>query len=199
MRRLTREGIATVGELRTCPENRLRPIFGRYTAKTVARASGIDDRQVEPDREEKSISAEQTFDQDLSQTTDMEAALLALTERCASRMRKAGLAAGTVQIKIRESDFSTCTRQRALRPPTHSTDVIYATGRALLAEWRSRNPGAKLRLLGIGGAKLVETAQQDLFAGEPTPSFNRVDSAVDEIRQRFGDKALGRARVIDRS
>ena len=199
LKRLTRESIATVGELRACPENRLRPIFGRYTAKTVARASGIDDRPVQPDREEKSISAEQTFDRDLSTTSDMEAALLALTERCASRMRKARLAAGTVQIKIRESDFSTSTRQRAMQPPTNSTDVIYGTGRQLLAEWRSRNPGAKLRLLGIGGANLVESAQQDLFAGESTPTSNRVDTAVDEIRQRFGDKAMGRARTIDRS
>lgn len=199
LKRLTREGIATVGDLRTCPENRLRPVFGRYTSKTVARASGIDDRPVEPDREEKSISAEQTFDRDLTKTQEMEAALLALTERCTSRMRKAGLAAGTVQIKIRESDFSTSTRQRAMQPPTSSTDVIYTTGRKLLAEWRSRNPEAKLRLLGIGGAKLVESAQRDLFAGESTSTANPVDTAVDEIRQRFGDKAMGRARTIDRS
>ena len=199
LKRLTREHITTVGELRTSPEKRLRPIFGRFTAKTIARASGIDDRPVVPDREEKSISAEQTFDTDLSATSDMEAALLALTERATSRMRKAGLAAGTVQVKIRESDFSTSTRQRAMQPPSNSTDAIYAAGRALLAEWRSRNPGARLRLLGIGGARLVESAQQDLFASDSLPSLTRVDSTVDEIRQRFGDKALGRARSIDRS
>ena len=197
--RLDTAGIATVGDLRTCPENRLQPIFGRYTAKTIARASGVDDRPVQPDREEKSISAEETFDRDLEESADMERALLALTERCSSRMRKAGLGAGTVQIKIRESDFTTCTRQRAMRPPTNSTDVIYAAGRALLAEWRASNPAARIRLLGIGGAKLVEAAQQDLFSADSQPSSTRVDSTVDEIRQRFGDKALGRARTIDPS
>lgn len=197
--RLSTAGITTVGDLRTCPENRLRPIFGRYTAKTIARASGIDDRPVQPDREEKSISAEETFDKDLDETQDMERALLALTERCASRMRKAGLGAGTVHIKIRESDFTTCTRQRAMQPPTNSTDVIYAVGRSLLAEWRATHPDARVRLLGIGGAKLVETSQQDLFSADSQPSSTRVDSTVDEIRRRFGDKALGRARTIDRS
>ncbi len=197
--RLSTAGISTVGDHRTCPENRLRPIFGRYTAKTIARASGIDERPVQPDREEKSISAEETFDRDLEHTADMERALLALTERCTSRMRKAGLSAGTVHIKIRESDFTTCTRQRAMRPPTNSTDVIYAAGRSLLAEWRASNPSARIRLLGLGGAKLVEASQQDLFSADSQPSSTRVDSTVDEIRQRFGDKALGRARTIDPS
>ena len=103
----------------------------------------------------------------------MERALLALTERC--------------------------TRQRAMRPPTNSTDVIYAAGRSLLSEWRASNPAARIRLLGIGGAKLVEASQQDLFSADSQPSSTRVDSAVDEIRQRFGDKALGRARTIERS
>lgn len=197
--KLGRLDVTTVGSLRKSSENRLRPVFGRFTSRMIEKASGIDHRPVQPDREEKSISAEETFGDDLVQPQAMERALLALTERCASRMRKAGLKAGTVHIKIRESDFTTCTRQKAMHPPVDSTDAIFAAGKALLHEWLGQNPDVRIRLLGIGGAKLVESPQQDLFSDSATQESTRVDSAVDEIRRRFGDQAMSRARTLDKT
>ncbi len=193
--KLHRIGVRSVADLRLADDGRLRPIFGRYTDKTRARASGVDDRPVEPDRDEKSISAEETFDTDLEPTAEIERALLKLAERATTRMRRAGLQPGTVHVKIREADFTTHTRQVRLRPPSASTDVVYAMGRKLVAEWRAQNPGARLRLLGIGGSDLAAAEQQDLFADEQGP--DEVDETVDRIRERFGDAAVGRARSLD--
>ena len=124
----------------------------------------------------------------------MEQALLRLTERTSQRLRKAGLAAGTIQVKIRQSDFSTVTRQRAMRPPGNGTDAIYAHARALLCEWLQANAGARIRLLGVGGSRLSPAAQPDLFADEPREK--PVDRTVDAIRDRFGDLSVSRARTL---
>ncbi len=196
LKRLAGTGISTVRDLRLAENRILEPVFGRFTRKTRARASGIDDRPVMPARAEKSISAEETYDNDLARRDDMERELLRLTERTATRLRKANLAAATVQIKIRQSDFRTFTRQKKLGTPVSGTDPIFAVARNLLGDWLSRNPGARIRLLGVGGSELVRAEQPDLFAADQPEAG--VDKAVDEIRDRFGPGALGRARTLDR-
>ena len=196
LKRLSGTGIRTIRDLRLAETRLLEPVFGRFTQKTRDRAAGIDNRPVVAAREEKSISAEETYDTDLATREDMDRELLRLTERTAARLRKAALAAGTVQIKIRQSDFKTYTRQRRVRPPANGTDQIYAVVRELLGTWLSRNPGAKIRLFGVGGSDLAPAEQPDLFADAGTDST--VDKAVDEIRDRFGKDVLGRARTLDR-
>ena len=196
LQRLAGTGISTVRDLRLADDRLLEPVFGRYAQKTRDRASGIDDRPVIPSRPEKSMSAEETYDTDLTRIDDMERELLRLTERAATRLRKAGLAAGTVQIKIRQSDFKTFTRQRKVQPPMSGTDAIYAVARNLLSAWLTRNPDARIRLLGVGGADLAPAAQPDLFA--TATAETGVDKTVDAIRDRFGADVLGRARTLDR-
>ena len=195
--KLTKINIASVADLRKAADRDLEPIFGRFTQKTRDRASGIDDRPVEPSRPDKSISAEETFDRDLTETSEMDRQLLALAERTASRIRAKQLVAGTVQVKIRQADFTTFTRQRVLRPPGHGTDQIYQTARALLHQWLSEHPGAEIRLLGIGGSNLSGAEQRDLFADEETTQSVPVDEAVDGIRDRFGKSSVNRARTLD--
>jgi len=196
LKRLSASGIATVRDLRLADDKVLRPIFGRYTQKTRNRAAGIDDRPVTPSRAEKSISSEETFDSDLANRDDMDRELLRLSERTAARLRKAGLAAGTIQVKIRQADFSTFTRQRRISPPANSTDQLYAAACGLLDTWLGQNAGATLRLLGVGGSDLEPAGQPDLF--DAVQPVTGVDKTVDEIRDRFGDTALGRARTLDR-
>lgn len=198
LKRLSAAGIATVYELRTAADRTLEPIFGRYTKRTRERASGIDRRPVVSSREEKSISAEETYGTDLDCRAQMDRELLRLTERTAARLRKAGLAANTVQIKIRQSDFTTYTRQRKVRPASNGTDQIYAVARQLLDVWLANFPGARIRLLGVGGSDLAAAQQTDLFAPTPEGSTDPVDRTVDEIRDRFGDEALERARTLER-
>jgi DNA polymerase-4 len=103
-----------------------------------------------------------------------------------------------VQIKIRQSDFSTFTRQRKVNPPANGTDQVYAFARDLLGTWLERNPGARIRLLGVGGSDLAPAAQQDLFGFSEEHDDAPVDTAVDEIRDQFGADALSRARTLDR-
>ena len=195
--RLSRIGVRTIADLCQADDRDLVPIFGRFTQKTRDRAAGIDDRAVIPSRAEKSISAEETYDTDLAERGEMERQLLGLAERTSSRLRKARLAAGTVQVKIRQSDFQTFTRQKSLKPPGNGTDQIFEIARALLRTWLARNPGARIRLLGVGGSGLAPAAQDDLFAGQDTAPGTEVDRAVDEIRDRFGSASVGRARTLD--
>ena len=196
--RLQEVDIRTVGDLRLAPDRDLARVFGRFAARTRERASGIDDRPVVAHREEKSISAEETYDVDLSDRADMDRELLRLAETTAGRLRKSNLQAGTVQVKIRQPDFQTFTRQKSLQPPVHGTDQIYQVARTLLGSWLEENPGMSVRLLGVGGSNLSAAGQQDLFAPEPSPAANPVDRAVDDIRDRFGNLSVGRARTLDR-
>jgi DNA polymerase-4 len=195
--RLRRIGVRTIADLRHADDRDLVPIFGRFTQKTRDRAAGIDDRAVIASRAEKSISAEETYDSDLAERGEMERQLLRLAERTSGRLRKARLAAGTVQVKIRQSDFQTFTRQKSLKPPGNGTDQIFEIARTLLRTWLARNPGARIRLLGVGGSGLAPAAQDDLFAGQDTAPGTEVDRTVDEIRDRFGSASVGRARTLD--
>ena len=194
---LSAAGIGTVRDLRVADDRLLEPIFGRFTRKTRDRAAGCDARPVVPSRAEKSISAEETYDRDLASLEQMNRELLRLSERTASRLRKSGLAAGTVHIKVRQSDFKTYTRQRCVKPPANGTDQLYAVARALLKVWLGRNPGAKIRLLGVGGSNLAPAEQPDLFAAAADEPALPIDKAVDEIRDRFGSTSVGRARTLD--
>ncbi len=195
--KLHKVGIRSVRDLRLAENHDIEPIFGRFTPKTRGRAAGIDDRSVVSSRGEKSISAEETYERDLDDRREMERELLRLTERTSRRLRKAGLQAATVQVKIRQADFSTFTRQRTLRPPGNGTDQIYAIACGLLGKWLSENPGQQIRLLGVGGASLAPAEQQDLFA-DTTTAAAPVDKTVDEIRDRFGNAAVGRASTLGR-
>ncbi|NNF40357.1 MAG: DNA polymerase IV [Woeseiaceae bacterium] len=188
--------IRTVRDLRTASDRDLEPIFGRFSHKTRERAAGRDDRPVVSSRAEKSISAEETFSADLTHREQMDRELLRLAERTASRLRKAGLAAHTVHVKIRQSNFKTCTRQRRVNPPASGTDHLYAVARELLGAWAAVNPDARIRLLGVAGKDLARADQADLFAATADQPTAAVDQTVDEIRERFGSAAVGRARTL---
>ena len=147
----------------------------------------------------KSVSAEETFAIDLSDRQQMDRELLALSETTSRRLRKSQLQAGTIQIKIRQSDFQTFTRQKSLQPPTNNTDQIFGIARELLSTWLESNPDARIRLLGVGSSKLSPAEQRDLFdfGGDTAP--DGVDKALDEIQDRFGSASVGRARTLNRS
>jgi DNA polymerase-4 len=196
--RLQKLGIDRIADLRLAPDRDLESVFGRFAQRTRQRAAGIDNRPVVASREEKSISAEETYDVDLSDRDDMQRELLRLSETTARRLRKSGLQAGTVQVKIRQSDFRTFTRQKSLQPPVNSTGQIYHVACELLGNWLKDNPGTRVRLLGVGGNKLSPAEQRDLFADDANPTSNAVDRTVDDIRERFGNLSVSRAKTLDR-
>ncbi len=196
--RLHAVGVRNIADLRTAAAQTLRPVFGRYTGRTQERAAGIDDRPVLVHRPEKSISAEQTFDEDLASVEEQERRLLGLAERTGARLRAKRLVAGTVQVKIRAADFSTYTRQTRLQPPGNATRSLFETARDLLAVWRDEYPGRSIRLLGVGGAELTAAEQLDLFDAASDGAGSGLDQTVDRIRERFGSAALSRARSMGR-
>jgi DNA polymerase-4 len=187
-------GIHTFGDARSASEAVLWRAFGTHGKAMRDRAAGLDDRPVEASREEKSISAEETFDTDIRAPAQLYAQLKALADRTASRLRAHKLLAGRVSVKIRRGDFTTYTRQRALEPPTQDTAVVSAAAEALLSGWLASQPLAAVRLLGVGVSDLQVIRQQDLFSAPQSAS--RLDSAVDGIRDRFGQGLLTRASLL---
>lgn len=195
--RLHGVSIRTIGDLRHAEDRQIEPVFGRFARRARERAAGIDDRPVMVSRGDKSISAEQTFDNDLGLRREMRRHLLRLTERTATRLRAKDWVAGTVQLKIRQDDFRTFTRQCSLNPPTNGTETLYKMATRLLDEWLAENPDARVRLLGVGGSELSRDAQQDLFDTGTNATKSHLDETVDQIRDRFGTASLERARSLD--
>ena len=188
-------GIATLGELRSAPDAVLWPLFGRYTALIRERASGVDERPVLPEVEEKSLSAEETFEHDIGDPRELRRQLAGLADLAASRLRARGLRTSCIGVKIRRGDFTTFTRQLAVAPPTCAARALAGVAAELLARWLSGNPGAKLRLLGVVLTELTPGAQLGLF--EDMRRAGRLDAALDEARARFGSRALRRGNTIE--
>jgi DNA polymerase IV len=193
--RVEAAGIHTLAELRGAPDAVLWPLFGRYTAWVRERASGIDDRPVLPDVEEKSLSAEDTFAEDIADARTLQAQLARLADLACARLRSRQLVAGCIAVKIRRHDFRTFTRQRAVAPATQAGRVIAGVAAELLDRWLSTHAGAKLRLLGVVLTELKPASQLGLF--EDARRAGRLDATLDEARARFGERALRRGNTIE--
>jgi DNA polymerase-4 len=191
-------GLETFGDFARAGDEQLWRAFGKHGKAMQARAAGRDERPVVPDREEKSISAEETFDKDIRDAAVLERRLTALADRAAARLRAAGLCAGRVTVKIRRADFTTYTRQCVLEPPTQDTAAVCAGAQQLLRTWLAGRRNVALRLLGVGTGDLSSVRQPDLFAEDPARD-SRLDAAIDGIRDRFGARVLTRASLLPRS
>ncbi|UCC63334.1 MAG: DNA polymerase IV [Anaerolineae bacterium] len=150
--KLAEMGVTTVGELAGLAEEVLRARFGRRGAEMARQARGVDERPVVAEREVKSVSQERTFARDVTDTEALKRALWQLSQGVARRLERAGLAAGTVAIKLRYANFATLTRQMRLMVPTVDEREIYRAALALLKRaWRQGRP---VRLLGVAGRHL---------------------------------------------
>jgi DNA polymerase-4 len=199
--RVEAAGLATLGQLRVASDTVLWPIFGRDAQRMRERASGIDERPVMSEWDEKSISAEETFFSDLADPAKMQSEVLRLADRASQRMRAQNLAAGCVQVKIRRADFTTFTRQKRFEPSTTDSRTIAKIAAELLAAWLGEQPRAKVRLLGVGVNHLHAADQMDLFAAPAVPGVGNqaataLDATVDLIRERFGNLAVRRGSAL---
>lgn len=189
-------GVHTFGDLRHANQQLLKTIFGKQVALIQARATGIDERPVIADWDEKQISSETTFDNDISDAARLHAELDALADRTATRLRTKQLQAACVIVKIRRNDFSTYTRQHVLYPATQETRVIATTAKQLLHDWLREHPGAALRLLGVGVSELTQAQQLELFTAPQTQRNRELDATVDRIRDKFGSLAMSRGAAL---
>jgi DNA polymerase-4 len=211
-RELSRLGVQTIGDLAQLPLETLRQAFGSHGEGLWRGAHGIDDSPVVTEHEIKSLSREETFARDTRDVALMQRELLRLSDSVAASLRRHGLAARTVSLKLRYADFKTLTRQRTLAAPADSGAELYEQALALFEiAWDRRRA---VRLLGVGASGLTESAGQlRLFeiAGEDAGTAGqrakereasrerraRLDAALDRIRQRFGDAAIQRASLLE--
>jgi DNA polymerase-4 len=161
--RLNGIGIETLGQLHAASDARLRPVLGNDARRIRERAIGIDQRQVLSDREDRSVSAEDTFDVNLHEAAPLHQALARLTAKVVERLRRKQLVGGLVRIKVRRGDFTTQTRQRRISPATDAEERLLAVAAALLDEWLAGEQRIDVRLLGMGVGALSGADQFDLF------------------------------------
>ncbi len=156
-------------------------------------ANGVDNRDVVPDRDTKSISHETTFETDIQDHSILRSWLLELTEQVAIRLRRHELIGGSVFVKVRYGDFSTVMRSHRLDTPTATTKRLWREASGLLDAQLQRRPDP-VRLLGIGVNQIAphDWRQDDLFDQAVGDRERRIDQVADEIRSRFGEDALKR-------
>ena len=150
--------VTTVGELAQVPERELQRRFGKHGLAMAWHARGQDERPVVTEHEIKSVSQETTFARDVIDAEMLRRQVWQLSQGVAQRLKKAGLAAGTVAIKLRYADFATLTRQMTLTVPTDDEREIYRAALALLK--RAWHRGRPVRLLGVTGRHLSPPAGQ---------------------------------------
>jgi nucleotidyltransferase/DNA polymerase involved in DNA repair len=185
-------GVRTIGELAALDPQVLTRRFGKHGSSLADRARGEDSDPVADRAEAKSIGHEHTFDVDTADRETIERTLLAMAEGVAGRLRASGVKAGTISVKIRDSTFHTITRQRTLPAPTDLTDPIWKTALDLA---RPEVRGIRVRLLGVTASHLGSPDQLPLF-GDGDDRVRRTVEAADDLRRRFGERAVTRARLI---
>ena len=187
-------GLRTVGDVAGANPELLAEQLGDTGRHLAALARGEDDRAVVPDRQAKSIGAEDTFAEDTESAEVLQRALHAQALRVARRLRRAGLKARTVQLKVKLSDFTLLTRRRTLETPTDDGQRLYREAAELLA--RLALPGA-VRLTGVSAQELVGQHSQLGLFGEPEERSQRLNAALDAIAARYGQGAVTPADVAD--
>jgi DNA polymerase-4 len=185
-------GVRTIGDLAALPDDLLVRRFGKHGAALAQRARGIDADPVGGRDAAKSIGHEHTFDVDTSDREQIERTLLAMSEGVAGRLRDSGAKATTITVKIRDTTFRTITRQRTLPDATDLTEPIFRTALDLA---RPEVRGLRIRLLGVTASGLGEREQLALFEPDD-PRRRRATAAADEVRHRFGERAITRARLV---
>jgi DNA polymerase-4 len=194
---LQRLGVVLIGDLAELPETTvlgaLGPSQGRHLLDL---AHGIDHRPVTPDTEAKSISVEETYQRDLEGKEVIETALLAHAQRLADRLRRSGLAARTVTLKVRYDDFTTVTRSVTPGGVIDSARDLYVKATDLMG---TVDPGRPVRLLGLGGSGLESSNEPRQLLMDTDPNWVRVADAVAEVRERFGEHSVEPARLLGRS
>lgn len=191
---LARWGIVTVAQLAESDVSVVQRAVGRAAgAHLHDLAWGRDPRPVVPERQEKSIGAETTFDEDTADLGALEGHLLRLADRCAVQLRERGLVARTVSIKVRTADFATLSRSRTLPAATDVGREVYLAARDLLAA--TDLGGRRVRLIGVRTEGLGELTARQLTLEEAVDDESgarrRAEQAMDEVRHRFGARAWG--------
>lgn len=193
---LRRAGLRTVGEIaQRTPQQLARVVGPASGAHLHALAHGVDPRPVTPQREEKSLGAEQTFETDVRDIETLRRELLGLCHRTAARLRRQGVRARRVGLKLRWEDFTTISRSRTVTHPFTSGHDLYTYAEELLSA-ELPLPSA-VRLIGVRAESLedADSAMQLSLDGREE-EWAAAESAMDRARERFGGAVLGPASML---
>ncbi|MGB9484291.1 MAG: DNA polymerase IV [Candidatus Dormiibacterota bacterium] len=182
-------GIDTLGRLAQAPSALLQETLGPNAAGIQLRARGVDPTEVTLPGIPKSVSREETYAEDLTSRDELEAQIGALSAGVGRRLRASSLIAHAVTIKMRFANFETVIRRRQLPEPTYADQELQGLALELFHEnW---SEGLAVRLLGVGTEGLSEARQMSLFE-RANDRGERLDVALDGLRDRFGGKAIAR-------
>ncbi|SNY51239.1 DNA polymerase-4 [Paractinoplanes atraurantiacus] len=196
---LRRLGLTTVGEIAQAPVGMLRGALGDAAATHLHElAWGRDPRRVSPEREEKSIGAEMTFDTDIADPLLIRRSLLALSEKVGARLRASGYVGRTIAIKVRLADFRTVNRSRTVPASTDVAREIFETVWNLFTALGARD---HIRLVGVRveGLTAAATTSRQLSLGEPERGWREAEAATDAVIARFGRASVGPASLLGQS
>ncbi|CAI9410379.1 DNA polymerase IV [Pleomorphomonas sp. T1.2MG-36] len=194
--RLAADGFRTVGDLQTADPARLASRYGALGLRIVKLSHGEDNRHVVPNSKRKSVGSEVTFFEDLADVRDLRPILREQAERVSFGLKHEDIAGSSVTLKLKTADFKLRTRTRRLADPTQLADRIFAAADALLAE---EAHGQKYRLLGVAVADLCESRFADPadLVDQKAMRKAAAERAMDEVRQKFGKRALETGLVFD--
>ena len=197
-RRLDRFGVKTVGDLAAMPLTTVTGALGEAQGRHLhALAWARDARAVEPDRAAKSVGHEETYSTDHHSLATLRDEALRLSDAVANRLREAGVAGRTITLKVRFASYETITRSRTVPRPVDAGPAVARVAMELL---EAVDPSPGVRLLGVSVSNLgprpgeqLRLGEGDRQGGEREPAVAR---AVDEVRRRFGEKAVGPATLL---
>jgi len=196
--RLEAAGVRIFGDLADAPAPVLASVLGRDGERVRLLARGIDDRPVVPHREAKSMGHEETFPEDLEDPDRVRRVLLAQAEDVARRLRKDGVRARGVTVKIRFGHYETITRHAMLDRPTSATDDLRVAACEVFDRWAARS-FRPVRLIGITASPLApEHGQLALFSDAEAERRERLDGVTDRIVERFGKGVIRRGDALER-
>lgn len=194
-RKLNQDGILTVGELRDLDEITLMKRYGTMGQHLFDYSRGDDKRKIDNTSTTKSISAETTFNTDISDFDALCKELWPLCEKVSKRLKAKEYAGRTLSIKLKSAHFKQITRSTTLPDPTQLAETLYRTGKELI---RKEANGTPYRLIGIGAAELTSPEFADPFDLADPDSQHRtaIERAMDDIRKKLGDKAIKKGRSL---
>ena len=187
--RMRTYGIRTIGDLRNKSEAWLREFFGSEAERYYRLSRGLDERPVHGDADAKSIGHEQTFEVDVADREAVLAVVLDQAEQVGARLRRHGLTARGLSLKIRFGDFQTISRSTTFHRPTDATAELWEAARRVFEQW----PFQPVRLIGVTAERLSSgPGQLDLFTDQEHERQRKVDAVADRINARFGKRSIRR-------
>lgn len=185
---LKRLGLETIGDVAAKDLAWLAQKLGSSAQHFWELSHGVDPRSVVPDRDAKSVGAQDTFEEDLRGEEALKPHIHSQALRVGRRLRRAGVKARTVQLSVKYEDFTLVTRRHTLESPTDDGQVLYREALALLPKV---DLSRKIRLTGVAGQELVgESEQLGLFTEKTESRSDKLNAALDQIASKFGTKAV---------